>query len=121
MAQRAARVWFWKIDLSKLEIKWSRDALGLEGRNAGQLSENLEAYLTQRVHGDDRERVRSAILGASQDRPSFEEEYRVFNANGELRWILSKGRFFCDEGPPAMMLGMATDITENRQAEMLSS
>ena len=117
MAQRAARVWFWKIDLSKLEIQWSRDALGVEGRKSGQLTESLETYITQRVHRDDRERVRTAILRGSQEQPSFEEEYRVVNANGELRWILSKGRFFGDEGQPPIMLGMATDITENRQAE----
>ena len=117
MAQRAARVWFWKIDLSKLEIKWSREPLGNKGASAGRLSESLDSYLTERVHADDKDRVRSAILGASQGSPSFEEEYRVCNVNGELRWILSKGRFFCDEGQPPMMLGMATDITENRQAE----
>src|SRR5262249_11129959 len=98
MSQRAARVWFWKIDLSKLEIQWSREALGVEGTKAGQLSESVESYVTQRVHRDDRERVRSRILAARQERPSFEEEYRVLNANGEMRWILSKGRFFCDEG-----------------------
>src|SRR5262249_1626043 len=116
MAQRAARVWFWKIDLSTQQIQWSREALGMEGAKPAQLSENLEAYL-RRIHRDDEARVRQGILSASKVRPSFEQEYRVCNANGDLRWILSKGRFFCDEGQPAMMLGMATDITENRQAE----
>jgi PAS domain S-box-containing protein len=117
MAQRAARVWFWKIDLFTLQIQWSRDALGIEGTKPAKLSESLESYLRERVHRDDEERVRRAILGASKERPSFEQEYRLCNPNGELRWILSKGRFFCDEGQPAMMLGMATDITENRRAE----
>src|SRR5262249_23451564 len=116
MAQRAARVWFWKIDLSTLQIQWSREALGREGATPAQLSENLEAYL-RRIHSDDKARVRQGILSASKVRPSFEQEYRICNANGELRWILSKGRFFRDEGQPAMMFGMATDITENRRAE----
>jgi PAS domain S-box-containing protein len=114
MAQRAARVWFWRINLSTLQIQWSREALGIEGTKA---AESLEAYLTQRVHSEDEARVRQAILGASQERPSFEQEYRVCGPNDELHWIVSKGRFFCDEGQPAMILGMATDITKRKQAE----
>jgi len=114
MAQRAARVWFWRINLSTLQIQWSREALGIEGKKA---PESLEAYLTERVHPEDEARVRQAILGASQERPSFEQEYRVCSPSGEIHWILSKGRFFCDEGQPAMILGMATDITKRKQAE----
>ena len=114
MAQRAARVWFWRINLSTLQIQWSREALGIEGTKA---PESLEAYLAERVHPEDEARVRQAILGASQERPSFEQEYRVCSPGGELHWILSKGRFFCDEGQPAMILGMATDITKKKQAE----
>ncbi|HEX7959777.1 MAG TPA: PAS domain S-box protein [Terriglobales bacterium] len=117
MAQRAARVWFWKIDLSRLQIQWSREAPGTEGLDPEQLSESLEDYLEKRVHADDVERLRTAILTAATERPSFEEEYRIRGSNGDLRWVLSKGRVFNDGGQTAMMLGMATDITENKQAQ----
>lgn len=116
MAQRAARVWFWKIDVSRMQIQWSREAPGMEGRDTEHLSQSLEDYLENRVHPEDAERVRTAILSAGKGQPSFEQEYRIRSSNGDLRWVLSKGRLFND-GQAAMMLGMATDITENKEAE----
>lgn len=117
MAQRAARVWFWKIDLSRRRMQWSREAPGMEGLDQEPLSQPLEEYLQKRVHPDDAERVRTAILSAGDERPSFEQEYRIRSSNGDLRWVLSKGRVFNDDGQHAVMLGMTTDITENKHAE----
>ncbi len=48
----------------------------------------------------------------------YEEEFRIRWPNGTVRWVASKGRFYyAADGQATHMLGIATDITERKQAE----
>src|SRR5512146_2377583 len=79
---------------------------------------SLEIYLAM-VHPDDLERTRQVFTGAL-DRPDgrdFSVEYRAVVPNGQLRWILTRGRVVTDRAGPAMVVGTSLDNTARHEAE----
>ncbi|WP_276279086.1 PAS domain-containing protein [Halorussus caseinilyticus] len=70
------------------------------------------------VHEDDRERVERKIAEAVDSGGEYTEEYRVWNDDGELRWVVARGHVECDEdGNPVKFPGALADITERKRAE----
>src|SRR5690606_4949486 len=81
------------------------------------------AYVPDHVHPEDRERVHGAIRRshAPAGDGRFETEHRIVRTDGELRWVLAKGRtLFGDvdgERRPVRAIGIVVDITERKAAE----
>ncbi|WP_207586253.1 PAS domain S-box protein [Halomontanus rarus] len=74
--------------------------------------------ITDSIHEADRERVIEKIEAAMADCGEYEAEYRVWNADGELRWVVARGHVECDaEGNPISFPGALADITKRKQAE----
>ncbi|WP_115865740.1 PAS domain S-box protein [Halorussus litoreus] len=70
------------------------------------------------IHEDDRERAERQIWEAVETCGEYESEYRVRNAEGELRWVVARGHAECDEqGDPVTFPGALADITERKRAE----
>jgi PAS domain S-box-containing protein len=78
---------------------------------------SLDRFI-EAIHEDDREHVRESIETALESCGEYEEEYRVRNADGELRWVVARGRVECDDGDPVTFPGALTDITERKAAEI---
>ncbi|WP_049926298.1 PAS domain S-box protein [Halopiger goleimassiliensis] len=79
---------------------------------------SLEQFLAA-IHEDDRERVEREIEAALDACGGYEAEYRVRNADGEIRWVVARGRVECDEnGDPARFPGAVTDITERKRVQL---
>ncbi|WP_436344192.1 PAS domain S-box protein [Natronorubrum sp. FCH18a] len=75
--------------------------------------------ITSSIHEEDRERVQRRIEAAIESGAEYEEEYRVRNADGELRWVVARGHVECDEnGTPETFPGALTDITERKRTEL---
>ncbi|UPW00592.1 PAS domain S-box protein [Halorussus gelatinilyticus] len=71
------------------------------------------------IHEDDRERVERHIEDTLDACDEYEEEYRVRNADGDVRWVVARGHVECDEaGNPVRFPGALTDITERKRAEL---
>ncbi|TYL40422.1 PAS domain-containing sensor histidine kinase [Natronococcus pandeyae] len=71
------------------------------------------------IHVADRDRVQAKIEEAVETCSEYEAEYRVWNADGELRWVVARGHVECDdEGNPETFPGALTDITERKRAEI---
>jgi PAS domain S-box-containing protein len=116
-AQRLAHVGSWNWDLTTNAIIWSEELYRIYGLNPKEFAPTHEALL-QRVHPDDRPRVRAMREGAVTKRQAFGIEYRVIRPDGSVRFIQSRGRIVLDEsGKPLRLFGMAQDITERKQAE----
>nr|WP_224450462.1 PAS domain S-box protein [Haloprofundus salilacus] len=76
---------------------------------------SLDRYVSA-IHEDDRERVEAMVDEALASCGEYEEEYRVWNDEGELRWVVARGRVECDEdGNPLTFPGAVTDITERKE------
>jgi diguanylate cyclase (GGDEF)-like protein/PAS domain S-box-containing protein len=90
------------------ETLTGRPAVGMQGRH--------QAWIAS-IHDDDRERV----LNARRERAlagGYDLEYRIVNAQGEVRWVNDRAFPICDaDGRTTRIAGIASDITESRQAQ----
>jgi diguanylate cyclase (GGDEF)-like protein/PAS domain S-box-containing protein len=91
------------------------DLLGIDEKSVRTVSTWLEL-----VHPDDRAMM-SAHLADDVIRQggNFDREYRVVRlANGEVRWVLGRGKLDYDaDGRPALLRGTIQNITESKRAE----
>jgi PAS domain S-box-containing protein len=85
------------------------------------LMQDFMSYL-DRVHPEDRERVRAAHLRMAEDieqgRPAFCQEYRILREDGTARWMISHAfPVFDDRGQPYRVSGITEDITDRKEVE----
>lgn len=119
LARRAARIWFWEWDLQRNLLRWSRESELSTGQN--QYYEfPLEQYVNRRVHPEDRERILTALFEAAAGHQRFDLEYRVIEEDGSLHWLSTRGKIF-DENGSSVMLGMASEVTAEKQADEVRS
>jgi PAS domain S-box-containing protein len=88
----------------------------LTGRTAEELYADVDVWLAC-IHPDDRSLAREAFRRVAED-GSFTTEYRMVRHDGEERWVRDRGYVVPSEsGRVERTTGVATDITERRQAE----
>ncbi|RUT02895.1 hypothetical protein DSM106972_058150 [Dulcicalothrix desertica PCC 7102] len=70
------------------------------------------------IHVDDRSHVTTLIERAILTGEDYTAEYRVYNAQGQERWVIARGRAEYDsQGNAISFPGALTDITDRKQAE----
>ena len=118
LAGKAARVGSFVVDYATLLIQASPGFAALHGlaEEAQELTcEEWQAHL----HPDDLARFeaqRSRVF--AERRRELNMEYRIVGADGEARWIESRGLVSYDGGGrPGRLVGVHIDITERKQAE----
>ncbi|SEH14684.1 PAS domain S-box-containing protein [Natronorubrum sediminis] len=78
---------------------------------------SLDQFISA-IHDDDRERVERSIEDAIESGEEYEEEYRVWDDDGELRWVVARGHIeYDDDGTPVAFPGALADITERKRFE----
>jgi PAS domain S-box-containing protein len=118
LAGKAARVGSFVVDYATLLIHISPGFAALHG-----LAEETEQLTCQewqaRVHPDDLARLealRSRVVAERRREQNI--EYRIVGADGEARWIESRGLVSYDgDGRPMRLVGVHIDITERKWAE----
>jgi PAS domain S-box-containing protein len=117
LALEAGRVggWDW-------EIKTGRNFFF--GKTCELLAIRAEEYsgstqeFWERVHPEDREWLRNAEHEAMRNHGEFLEEFRVVWPDGSVHWLRAQAQFFyAADGQAERMMGLATDITERKEAE----
>jgi PAS domain S-box-containing protein len=115
-ASEAAGVGTWHWDLVRDELTWSEHCKVLFGYSPDDVM-TYRSFLDA-VHPEDRDWVDGAVRQALQGKTEYSAEMRVRLPDGEVRWVMSKGRGFYDpEGKPVRMHGIALDVTERKRAE----
>jgi len=121
IANDAARIGTYTADLEADEVYWSPELCDILGVQAGIHRTHEEAYGI--VHKDDllgvldinRRSKESDVDGR------FTSEHRVVRPDGQVRWVLWRGRTIfreTDSGKiPSKRIGACVDITERKQAE----
>ncbi|SCZ38055.1 MULTISPECIES: PAS domain-containing sensor histidine kinase [Pseudomonas] len=115
-ATDAVGTWDWDIG----EDRFIADAHfaqlhGVDPALAGQLP--ISEYL-HGVHPEDRAMIARSIKHCITHGTEYAEEYRLLQANGELRWVFARGRCYKDHhGRPMRFLGAALDLTERKHTE----
>ena len=70
------------------------------------------------VHPDDRAELERVVRGAFAAGDVCETEHRIVRADGEVRWLRTRGDVERDEtGTPVRQLGVVVDVTESRRTE----
>ncbi|RKD93253.1 PAS domain S-box protein [Halopiger aswanensis] len=114
----AVGTWEWHVPEDRMVVgETFAETFGVDpesARDGVPLDRFLEA-----VHEDDRDRVERKIEAALESCGEYEAEYRVRNADGEIRWVVARGRVECDaDGDPVRFPGAVTDITERKRAQL---
>ena len=86
------------------------------GQPCQSLYENPMLWIDA-VHPDDRARV-DAALNNQISTGAFEEEFRIIQPDGTIRWILDRAFPILNEaGEVYRLVGIAEDITERRETQ----
>ena len=109
-AYRAGKMWSCMLDPRTLRIHRSEGALWQDLEN-----EDLEAWY-ERIHPEDRGRVRELIQSVLAGRPDYEVSYRIAAHDNSYRWIHSRGSWVKQAGG-AVISGVAMDFTEEKRKE----
>src|SRR6266513_2922876 len=117
LAAESANLAFWSINFERKE-SWMSD----KGRaifNFGPDEPLSRELFLSRVHPEDRNAVDEAIERARASSQTFEFEYRLLRPDGDVRWLISRGRYVSnDDGGVRELMGVAIDITEQVEADL---
>jgi PAS domain S-box-containing protein len=101
--------WLW--DVGTDSVQWSDELHRMHGVDPLDFEGTLVAHLSV-VHPDDRERVRSLMEGAVASGQPFEDEYRVIDDAGTLRWFAMRAEpTVGSSGDVVWLRGVSHDIT----------
>jgi PAS domain S-box-containing protein len=118
-AQRLANLGSWSRDLNNNKVIWSDQLYEIFGVQRDEdLSGSFDGFL-QRVHPDDRDKVREQVQQAIGSGQGFRDERRIVRPNGEIRYTQNCVEIVKDEGQRVVALhGICLDVTERKQAEL---
>jgi PAS domain S-box-containing protein len=87
------------------------------GIDAEDLAAGL-VYYGDILHPDDADRCARNVAEALARREPYENEHRIFDRHGNVKWILSRGRgIFAEDGTFKYIDGLNIDITERKKSE----
>jgi PAS domain S-box-containing protein len=121
LTMAGSRMGTWTRDLDETNrVVWSPELEQIFGLEPGEFSQKEEDFFDF-IHPEDRELVYQAVTNAVESRTDYDVEFRYRRKDGVERWMLGRGRgFYDDSGKPSRLAGLGLDITERKQAEMVS-
>lgn len=116
LAHAAGKSGAWEWNLETGEVTWTEEYYGLLGLELN-VKPTMKRFFSL-VHPEDRERVMENVRQSiRQCAHEFRTEFRTLHS-GVVRWIERRGQVICNEsGNPVRMVGISTDITEQKQLE----
>ena len=117
LALEASQQAVWDWNLTTGVVEWSERAKTLFGFEP-DVEVTYDQFL-ERVQPDDRDRMRSRVIKALEQKQEYDDEIRVVRPDGATHWLTGKGRVFYDEtgNKPVRMVGVGSDVTERKRME----
>jgi PAS domain S-box-containing protein len=112
MALEATDTGVWEWNRRSDEVFWNETLERVMGLEPGEFEGTFEAFL-DRVHPDDQQSVTGQIRDAIETEQSYRTEFRMLDADGDVRWVAVRGRLVDDD----RMVGVHQDITERKHLE----
>jgi len=108
-------VYEWEIGANR--VYWHETTSELFGLDTGTTYRPREAF-RERVHPDDRDRVREYLVSAVADgEREVRTEYRIVRPDGEVRWMITEGYVQYEDGEPVRLTGLVRDVTDHKERE----
>ncbi|MCK5273612.1 MAG: PAS domain-containing protein, partial [Alphaproteobacteria bacterium] len=118
-SERIAKLGSWVWDIEEDKEWWSDEIYRFLGMETGSAAVSGYDYLKY-VHPDDRERVGAALDKSLKENAPYVVEYRFQHADGHEIIVLEQAETEFDRaGKPIRMRGIAQDITDRKQAELV--
>lgn len=108
-------LWEWQLANGNTSIYFSAPYCAMLGYQQEEFAHDQQGWQAM-LHPDEREHVYRRInklFESSQDQP-YENTYRMRHKDGSYRWIHSRGQLFTRNGQPERFIGIAADISEQR-------
>lgn len=116
LALQAGAIGSWEWHLGATTY-WDQENLKLYGLPTDNSIVLFEQWI-EYVHPEDREFVKNGVEKIVQIEPTFNFEFRIIRADGELRWIQAFGIVQRDRtGQAIRIVGINRDITEQKNYE----
>lgn len=108
-------MWEWQLTDGATSIHFSDPYCAMLGYAPNEFPGD-QASWQQLLHPDEREHVQHRIteLFAEARDVTYENTYRMLHKDGDYRWIHSRGRLFTDQGRLVRFIGIAADISQER-------
>lgn len=109
----------WELDLTKMQLTYSDSWLERMGYDPREITHSIE-NIEQIFHPDDLKRSWEKLNAHLQGETDlYESEARIIKKDGEIMWILSRGRAVSwdKESKPIKILGVNFDITDIKKFE----
>jgi len=117
LAQEAAHVGTWEWYVATGKANWSEMLWHLLGLEPGACASTLETFV-EFIHPEDRDRTLQEAYEVLAAGDEYQDEFRIIQSNGQVRWLSSKGRVIRSaDGSPERMIGANIDITERKLNE----
>jgi PAS domain S-box-containing protein len=115
-ASIAVGAWDW--DLKSGLIYADGRFAGLYGVDSAQAVAGAPlATFLKGIHPDDLANVEHAIQHAIATGALLDAEYRTIDTQGQIHWVLARGRCYRVGGIPVRFPGIVVDVTERKKAE----
>ncbi len=115
LGQAYGEIGTWDADLLTNEQTWSPEVFEL--LKFPRLEKPTWESFLNLVVADDRQKLIDATNAHIHQGKKYDVEYRIHNANNEIRWMRSVGKAeFATDGTPIRMRGTVQDITDRKQA-----
>lgn len=110
MSEHFARVGHWRLDLKRHTLFWSDEVFRIHGLTPGappSLKSGIDFY-----HPDDRAMVTHCLDTSVITKQPYEFEARLLRADGELRYVCSRGEIeLGPDGKAVAIFGIFQDVT----------
>jgi PAS domain S-box-containing protein len=117
-AQRLSHTGSWKLDLSSGAVRVSPEVLRIFAVQSDEDTSSPDFWF-DRIHHEDRQRVREHFERCIAQRVEYEADYRLVLPDGSVRFQHAVGHPVVDEsGALSEFLGTAMDVTEQVQARV---
>jgi len=117
LVMAATNAGIWESELSTNIHIWSDELWRLFGLKPQSCEPSLENWLNT-ILPEDREKVEQAVMEALKSGEEFNSIWRIHDADGKVRWLMSKGNPVKDSDDKiSRYSGIVLDITERKRAE----
>jgi PAS domain S-box-containing protein len=117
-AQRLSHTGTWVLDARAMRyLHWSDEAYRIWGFNPLQGPPSRE-NMWQRIHPDDRDRVREEVQEALRQKGDFSSEFRILLPDGTIKYLeAATYHEFSSSGALVEAVSTQIDVTERKRAE----
>ena len=116
LALEAGEIGVWDWDIVSNKIKWTDKVYQIHEVERNSFDGDFVSYIT-RIYPEDKTRVEEAIQLALENKTSYNIEFRIITATGNIKWVFTRAKVLFDNDKAVRMLGATVDITKRKELE----